>query len=387
MNFKSLLSEKQNLSMSRAIVYAFLGKEIAYYPRQGGDSVDAKDYLKSIERALWPLDELKTIDESYLDRAKDSLGEVKDLTEYQDQKSARLLTIIAFLTAAAGALFAKFVDAYPLRLMWEVSCRYGVPVLVVYLAFALFIIYVAFGALVSFHATQMRFVWSETATDAQEQEESGKQKAFARSEDRNDQHGKDGKGKSDEAIFKNALSYLFYKSILRTTPEGWANSFVEKTALENDKNVLTVKYYKNYITESYLVAMKCGDKLRYLQPAQKLLLWAIRLLIIWLLCFFGTVALVPSKAEIDSKAQANARLASGTTVGAQQLSGIETYTDGGVERVQQKGVAASSSARTLLHAQVAPMNGMDPARQGGSQISAAPPIAASSNVTGQGGKR
>ncbi|WP_338638368.1 hypothetical protein [Burkholderia pyrrocinia] len=297
MNLASSRIEKKNLSMLGAVMHAFLGREVAYYPRQEGISVEAGVYLKEIEDALKPLDEMAHIDERYLDRAKDSLAEVKNLTEYQDQKSARLLTIIAFLTAAAGALFAKFIDAYPLRQLFEVSWVYGVPVAIVYLAFGLFIVFVAFGALVSFHATQTRFVWPEIKAVRQ---------GGAKDVDR-----------SDEAIFDEALSHLFFKSIIRTKPDGWANSFVKKVASDNGENSLTVRYYKNYISESYLVAAKCGDKLRYLQPAQKLLQCSIRLLIVWLFCFFGVIALIPSKSEVEARAHAKPE----TSIEGRQVSG------------------------------------------------------------------
>ncbi|MFK4448684.1 hypothetical protein ABH944_008715 [Caballeronia udeis] len=288
----ALGKSKKNLSMMCAVVHAFVGKEITYYPRKDGISIDAKTYLPAIENQLKLLDKLSGLDEKYLDRAKDSLKEVKDLTEYQDQKSARLLTIVAFLTAAAGALFAKFVDAYPFRAMFRSSLQYGIPVGLVYLSFGLFIIFVAFGALVSFHATQTRFVWPEMKPEKPD-DKSRKPDAV------------DGKPRklddADEAVFTDALSHLFFKSILRTDPAGWADSFVKNTTAGVGGSSLTLKYYKNYITESYLVAAKCGDKLRYLQPAQKLLQCAIRLLIFWLLSFFIVVVVVPTKIELDAR--------------------------------------------------------------------------------------
>ncbi|MDA9398572.1 hypothetical protein XH79_07090 [Bradyrhizobium sp. CCBAU 45389] len=47
------------------------------------------------------------------DSAKASLAEVKALTEYEDGKASRLLTIIAFLSAVVGAVFTRFVTDYP----------------------------------------------------------------------------------------------------------------------------------------------------------------------------------------------------------------------------------------------------------------------------------
>jgi len=42
MSSKSERVAKKNLSMLGAVVHAFLGKEIAYYPRQEGVSVDVR---------------------------------------------------------------------------------------------------------------------------------------------------------------------------------------------------------------------------------------------------------------------------------------------------------------------------------------------------------
>src|SRR4051812_13339301 len=58
-----------------------------------------------------------TIPRESLDRthegAKASLAEVKALTEYEDGKVSRLLTIVAFLSAVVGAVFTRFVTDFP----------------------------------------------------------------------------------------------------------------------------------------------------------------------------------------------------------------------------------------------------------------------------------
>ncbi|RWK56805.1 hypothetical protein [Mesorhizobium sp.] len=50
-----------------------------------------------------------------MDLARESLDEVKALTDYRDGKATRLLTIITFLSALAGVLFGKLADLYPLH--------------------------------------------------------------------------------------------------------------------------------------------------------------------------------------------------------------------------------------------------------------------------------
>src|SRR4051812_35717544 len=46
------------------------------------------------------------------DAARASLNEVKALTEYEDGKVSRLLTIVAFLSAVVAAVFTRFVSDY-----------------------------------------------------------------------------------------------------------------------------------------------------------------------------------------------------------------------------------------------------------------------------------
>ena len=46
------------------------------------------------------------------DVARSSLTEVKSLTEYEDGKVARLLTIIAFLSVVVAAVFSRFASDY-----------------------------------------------------------------------------------------------------------------------------------------------------------------------------------------------------------------------------------------------------------------------------------
>src|SRR3984885_5352250 len=46
------------------------------------------------------------------DVARASLNEVKGLTEYEDGKVSRLLTVVAFLSAVVGAAFTRFAGDY-----------------------------------------------------------------------------------------------------------------------------------------------------------------------------------------------------------------------------------------------------------------------------------
>ena len=116
---------------------AFLDRDIAYYPRKRPDSqssgstpahttqsdltIATPTMIKNIQAALPSLDSEINAEliREHIDRCRESLDEVKQLTEYQDQKATRLLTTIAILGALSGVLFSKFIESYPLRQTWS----------------------------------------------------------------------------------------------------------------------------------------------------------------------------------------------------------------------------------------------------------------------------
>jgi len=251
---------KAFVDIVRAIFGSFFGVDVAYHPRRekSGAQIETDEMIASILRGLDQFsfesnDSAKTVDPKMLmDRAKDSMEEAKKQTEYQDGKAGRLLTIVAFLTAAVGTVFGKFVDTYPLHN----SPSAGVTsqwVIASYLLFGIYLLLVASGALVTFHAMSTRFVWPRGSNLADED---------------------------------HVRSLLFYQQVIRTKPEAWGKAFTE------DKSALLRTYYKNYVTEAYLISAKVADKLRYLDPGQKLLLWGIRVLLALFVVVMFTFALV-----------------------------------------------------------------------------------------------
>lgn len=232
------------INFYQAIWHAFIGKE------ENPNTSATEEILKKLQTLTGTEVDFK----DQTGRAKESLEEVKKLTEYQDQKVARLLTIIAFLTAAASTIFSRAFEIHPfpqnLGNLWHT-----VPLFVFYALFAAYLIITGLGALVSFYAMQTRFSWSE-------QQEN-----------------------------RTPSSFLFFRGIASTSPEAWANAF-----LESNSKSLAIEYYKNYILESYLVATKIKEKLKYLQPGQRLLQIAIRFLIFWFISLFLVLALVPKGA-------------------------------------------------------------------------------------------
>jgi hypothetical protein len=250
------------LTLTQALVGSFCGRDLSYYPRREktAEKIDSTEMLEEIRTSLDAFefdagDLTKTADPKLLlDRAKDSLEEAKKQTEYQDAKAARLLTIVAFLTAAVGTVFGKFIDLYPLHNGAAPVSETSLWVTATYLFFGIYLLLVAAGALVMFHAMSTRFVWPP-----------------------------DGSNLADK---NDVVSVLFYQSIIRSKPEAWGKLFA------GDKAKLMRTYYKNYATEAYLIANKVADKLRYLDPGQRLLNLSIRMLLCLFLLIIATFTFV-----------------------------------------------------------------------------------------------
>jgi hypothetical protein len=98
---------------------------------------------------------------------------------------------------------------------------------------------------------------------------------------------------------------LFYKEIIQVPPENWVRTFVSEGPATDQFTVrkdLAIEYFRNHITESYLVAAKVADKLRYLMPAQEILAWSLRILLIWIVVGSVTFAIVPEQPKPTASA-------------------------------------------------------------------------------------
>lgn len=262
------------LNVLSAASLSFFDQSLDFYPRLGRtmDSVAPDVILKRLNddsvmgawTTLGPSD--PGLDKA-IELAKASLQEAKAQTEYQDQKATRLLTVSTFLTALAGAFFTTFLTDYPLKTLSQQPSGHWLLLAATYFFFSLFILLSLAGALVTFHATRTRFKYPTEATvDSQ----SGKTR-----------------------------SYLFYREMIGVTPEGWASSFVTVNDSEGKKTAtlnpnLKIEYLKNYVSEAYLIAAKTADKLRFLQPAQSLLSYALRCLMVYIVLFAWVVTHLPS---------------------------------------------------------------------------------------------
>jgi hypothetical protein len=214
-----------------------------------------------------------------LSLARSSLDEQIQQTNHQDDKIAKLLTIVAFLTAAAGAYFTKYIEMYPLHnfAYTETLGLWNWLLYATYSTFGLFTLVVSMGALVSFYAIRTRF-FSDTP---------------------------------GELIAKREKPYsrLFFREIASTTPTGWAKSFVKYVRLAEPAGSkeelpgsapaspdskpapreslpdggIGLDYFRDYVLESYLVAVKVAAKVRLVEHAQALLSLSIVFLIAWLI--------------------------------------------------------------------------------------------------------
>lgn len=253
-----------------ALARSALNRSLDYFPRpgMGGDGTEAQagriipmlgqstgKWSKVSEPKGYELDDA-------LDLAKASLDEVKAQTEYQDAKASRLLTVTSFVGTLAGLLFTVFTANYPFDRIDPLGHRSHIVPALAYLAFLLFVLSALGGALVTFHATRTRFKYSATTAAAQ----------------------------------TSPKSFLFYGSIVGVTPQTWADSFVEIPVTGAALRDLRLEYLKNYVSESYLVAAKTADKLRFLEPAQSLLSWALRFLLVFAALFaVSALVLTPTK--------------------------------------------------------------------------------------------
>lgn len=262
------------LPIWRAVWGALRSHEVDFYPQIiGADGRSAllptKEMMIEFGAASKHWKDIDATDAQLDDAiklARQSLDEVKDQTEYQDQKATRLLTVTTFLTALSGALFTRLNDAYPIARLSEEPWCWILLIGVAYVLFGLFLLASLSGALVTYHATRTRFKYT-----------------------------------NDDVVAKDCgspKSRLFYRSITNVRPKVWSLSFVEgpnevtagtKPKLRAD---LKCRYLTDLVGETYLVACKTADKLRYLDPAQRLLAMALRFLLFWVLAL-AVLAIIP----------------------------------------------------------------------------------------------
>jgi len=259
---------KESLGNVQAIVEAFVGRPITYFPRSaatGNDRIDDGVVIAAIEKEISKI----ATDDGKLDDAlklaRESLNEVTKHTDYQDGKATRLLTIVTFMSAFSSLLFNRLADGYPLSMVETERIGRSALIVASYGLFAAFALLATFGALVTFHAIRSRFRYP-TRTRA---EAPG--------------------------------SLVFWMPISWTEPKNWGQAYIDPDADCKIAPDIKLKYLRNYIVETYLVGVKVADKVRMLEPAQRLQSWAIKALILWIIVTSFVFAFVPpAKKESNS---------------------------------------------------------------------------------------
>lgn len=205
------------------------------------------------------------------DGAKSSLAEVKALTEYEDGKVSRLLTIIAFLSAVVGAVFTRLATDYPWPGFAAIERNhFSLLTIAAYVAFFVYVLLVTGSVLIILGAVKPRFnipkTWSGSKAD-------------------------------------RPSSLLFYRGILDVTAPTWGETFVGLAVDKGDD--LKAYYAKCYIAEAYLVAEKVAVKLRLLSPGVGMLQAAMWVLLVFFSLTGANVFVVKSSSAPASAVVTN----------------------------------------------------------------------------------
>ena len=231
--------------------------EVLANPLGAGDTAALIDLLRE-----WEIPEGR--EQVVHDLALASLDQVKGSAEYDDARA--LLTIVAFLTALAGAVFNRFSSTYELPRWYQIAahpdCAW--PALT-YAMFGAYAVLVAISAFVIFGAMKPTMF------------REGKAHSRAHAAD----------------------SMSFHAQLLDTHPRVWGQSFVELTGdRHSGGDKLTAQYAKQYILETYVVAEKIALKLKKAAPAVRWLQVSMLFLAGFILSYGATLvflAPVPSK--------------------------------------------------------------------------------------------
>lgn len=194
------------------------------------------------------------------DLALASLSQVKGSTEYDDARA--LLTIVAFLTALAGAVFNRFSSSYELPRWQQIAIHsdYLWPALT-YALFGAYAVLVAISAFVIFGAM--------------------KPTMFGQSRNRSRRETRRGD------------SMTFHAQLLETHPRIWGESLIELTGDRHSSgDRLTAHYAKQYILETYLVAEKIALKLKKAAPAVRWLQLSMLFLAAFIVSYGATLVFV-----------------------------------------------------------------------------------------------
>jgi hypothetical protein len=232
--------------------------KIAVPPMSTGEPfsrpLSAKDSAALVELLdEWKIPEGR--EQAVHDMALAGLKQVKASTEYDDARA--LLTIVAFLTALAGAVFNRFSSTYELPQWREMTSHWNqLCPAITYAMFGAYAVIVAISAYVIFGAMKPPSHSSEL--------------------------------RGDRTPRPKVLN--FHARIAGTQPQAWGQELVE---LANDSatgsDSLTAHYAKHYILETYLVADQIALKLKKATPAVRWLQLSMLFLAGFILSYGATL--------------------------------------------------------------------------------------------------
>lgn len=153
-----------------------------------------------------------------------------EMTRHEDEKAGRILASIAFLTAAAAAVFSALLNK-GLKLEFSLSCSLRIDLIPV--CFAVYIVFVVFGTILMLEAfgpsLELPKVWRKSVRS----EEAGSEETF------------------------EPQSILFFEKISEEDRNQWISYFDSRTV----KDILT-KACNDHVFEAHLVSTKVRKKVR-----------------------------------------------------------------------------------------------------------------------------
>lgn len=205
-----------------------------------------------------------------------TLDTVSRLTQYEDEKANRILAAVAFISAFVASTFATIPNRFPplyVRTLWMQGVEWRAALLATsYLLLAAYAVLVSIGLSYVLWAVMPRFKSSLGWIT-------------------NDGGAKTpGWGKTCDGKPK---SVLFFSRIVETHPTMWAREFRTSDGYE-----LALKYSRDSIAESHLIADKIRDKVRFLTIGVRFFFSAATIVALLMLSVVLNLAITPPPSVI-----------------------------------------------------------------------------------------
>ena len=191
--------------------------------------------------------------------ARESFSEVKSMTEYADEKVARILTVVAFLSILVGVVFSRFASEYT----WPGFAGGAQPltwgfIISTYLTFFLYLILVTVSVIILLDSIMPTFNISAT-------------------------------GIGDKSI-ERPRSMIYYQHILDVDAPRWGSVFRELGV--KDGMLLKKVYTKCFVAESYFLAKTVEKKFHRVRRGIRCLLLSMWILLLFFVLFGLTTMII-----------------------------------------------------------------------------------------------